>query len=244
MLSDLRLALRFLTRLPVDPADWHPGDLGRAAWAFPLIGVLVGLLGGVAYAVGRGIGLTPILAAIAATGAMVWVTGGLHEDGLADMADALGGGNREKRLDIMRDPHIGSYGVIALVLLLSARVFAVAGIGATGAALGALVIAAAAGRAAIAVPLALLGPARPDGLGAEAGRPSWEWLAMALGLLVLATVMEQRWTGAAAVLLAFAAAALVALVANAKFGGQTGDVLGAAEQLAEVTALAALVALA
>src|SRR5260221_5975761 len=85
MLSDLRLAFRFLTRLPVDPADWQTGDLGRAAWAFPLVGVLVGLIGGVVYAAGRGLGLTPILAAIGAVGALVWVTGGLHEDGLADM---------------------------------------------------------------------------------------------------------------------------------------------------------------
>lgn len=242
MLADLRLAFRFLTRLPIDSADWQIGDLGRAAWAFPLVGVLIGLLCGVVYAGGRGIGLSPLLAAIAAIAAGCLATGALHEDGLADMADGMGGADKERRLAIMRDSRIGTYGVIALVLVLVARIGATAALGGTAAVLAALVVAAASGRLAMAVPMALLPAARPDGLGAEAGRPSWEWLAAAVGLAGLAVALCGL-KGLVAVAAAFAAALLVALVAWRKFGGQTGDVLGAAEQVAEVAALCAVVTL-
>lgn len=242
MLADLRLAFRFLTRLPIDSADWQPGDLGRAAWAFPLVGVLIGLLAGVVYAAGRGLGLTPLIAAVAAVAASCIATGALHEDGLADMADGLGGADRERRLAIMRDPHIGSYGTIALVLALIARVAAISYLSGTAAVLGALVLSAAAGRTALALPMALLPAARADGLGAEAGKPSWEWVAAAFGLVGLAFVLVGL-KGVLALGLAFAAALLVGLLAWRKLGGQTGDVLGAAEQMAEIAALCALVAL-
>jgi len=242
MLADLRLAFRFLTRLPIDSADWQQGDLGRAAWAFPLVGVLVGLLAGLVYALARGLGLTPLLAALAALAASALATGALHEDGLADMADGLGGKDREGRLAIMRDSRIGTYGVIALTLVLLARVAAVSFLSGTAEVLAALVVAAAAGRTAMALPMAIVPPARPDGLSAEAGRPSWEWLAAAVGVAGLALAVSGV-KGLLAVVLAFAAALLVGLLAWRKFGGQTGDVLGAAEQLGELAALCAIVAL-
>jgi len=242
MLADLRLAFRFLTRLPIDSADWQPGDLGRATWAFPLVGVLIGLVAGVVYAAARGLGLTPLIAAVAAVAASCILTGALHEDGLADMADGLGGAEREQRLAIMRDPHIGSYGVIVLVLALIARVAAISYLSGTAVVLGALVLSAAAGRTALALPLAILPAARADGLGADAGKPSWEWVAAAAGLAGLAVVVVGL-KGLVALALACAAALLVGLIAWRKFGGQTGDVLGAAEQMGEIAALCALVAL-
>ena len=242
MLADLRLAFRFLTRLPIDSADWQPGDLGRATWAFPLVGVLIGLVAGVIYAAARGLGLTPLIGAVAAVAASCILTGALHEDGLADMADGLGGAEREQRLAIMRDPHIGSYGVIVLVLALIARVAAISYLSGTAVVLGALVLSAAAGRTALALPLAILPAARADGLGADAGKPSWEWVAAAAGLAGLAVVVVGL-KGLVALALACAAALLVGLIAWRKFGGQTGDVLGAAEQMGEIAALCALVAL-
>jgi adenosylcobinamide-GDP ribazoletransferase len=242
MLADLRLAFRFLTRLPIDSADWQPGDLGRATWAFPLVGVLIGLLSGIVYAAARGLGLTPLIAAAAAVAASCICSGALHEDGLADMADGLGGAEREQRLAIMRDPHIGSYGVIALVLALITRVAALSYLSGTAVVLGALVLSAAAGRTALALPLAILPAARADGLGADAGKPSWEWVAAAVGLAGLAVVVVGL-KGLIALALAFAAALLVGLIAWRKLGGQTGDVLGAAEQMGEIAALCALVAL-
>jgi adenosylcobinamide-GDP ribazoletransferase len=242
MLSDLRLAFRFLTRLPIDSADWQPGDLGRASWVFPLVGVLIGLAAGVVYALGRGLGLTPLIAGVAAVATSVILTGALHEDGLADMADGLGGKEKEQRLAIMRDAHIGTYGVVTLTLTLIARVAAISYLSGTATVLAALVVAHAAGRTAIGLPLAMLPAAREDGLGAEAGRPSWEWVAAAVGLVGLAVVVV-GFKGLLAVLLAFAAAVIVGLIAWRKFGGQTGDVLGAAEQAGEVIALCTLVAL-
>jgi adenosylcobinamide-GDP ribazoletransferase len=249
MLTDLRLAFRFLTRLPIDSSDWQQGDLGRASWAFPLVGVLIGLAAGVVYALGRGLGLTPLIAGVAAVAASVILTGALHEDGLADMADGLGGKDKESRLAIMRDPHVGTYGVVALTLTLIARVAAISYLSGTATVFAALVVSHAAGRTAIGLPLAMLPAARADGLGADAGRPSWEWVAAAAGLAGLAIVVVSPGSftdglkGLLAVLLAFAAAVIVGLIAWRKFGGQTGDVLGAAEQAGEVAALCTLVAL-
>jgi adenosylcobinamide-GDP ribazoletransferase len=242
MLTDLRLAFRFLTRLPIDSSDWQQGDLGRASWAFPLVGVLIGLAAGVVYALGRGLGLTPLIAGVAAVAASVILTGALHEDGLADMADGLGGKDKESRLAIMRDPHVGTYGVVALTLTLVARVAAISYLSGTATVFAALVVSAAAGRTAIGLPLAMLPAARVDGLGADAGRPSWEWVAAAAGLAGLAVVVV-GFKGLLAVALAFAAAVIIGLIAWRKFGGQTGDVLGAAEQAGEVAALCTLVAL-
>jgi adenosylcobinamide-GDP ribazoletransferase len=242
MLADLRLAFRFLTRLPIDSSDWQPGDLGRASWAFPLVGVLIGLIAGLAYAAAVQLKLSAWLAGSIAIAVSIWATGALHEDGLADMADGLGGKDKEQRLAIMRDARIGTYGVIALTIVLLARISALASIGGTATVLAALVVAFAAGRTAIGLPLAILPAARADGLGADAGKPSWEWVAAAVGLAGLAIVMI-GFKGLLAVFLAFVAAALVGLIAWRKFGGQTGDVLGAAEQMGEVAALCTIVAL-
>jgi adenosylcobinamide-GDP ribazoletransferase len=122
------------------------------------------------------------------------------------------------------------------------RVAAISYLSGTAAVLGALVLSAAAGRTALALPLAILPAARTDGLGADAGKPSWEWVAAVAGLAGLAIVVVGL-KGVIALVLAFAAALLVGLIAWRKFGGQTGDVLGAAEQMAEIAALCALVAL-
>ncbi|MDO5703976.1 MAG: adenosylcobinamide-GDP ribazoletransferase, partial [Paracoccus sp. (in: a-proteobacteria)] len=105
------LAVAFLTRLPVArllPAHIIP--LNSAAWAFPLAGAVVGGAGAAVLAVAVGAGFPVLLAALLALSAMILTTGGLHEDGLADLADAAGGATRERRLEIMRDSRIGSYG--------------------------------------------------------------------------------------------------------------------------------------
>ncbi len=241
---DLADALRFFTRLPL-PAPPDAGfDLNRFAWAAPVAGAAVGFAGVLALAAAQALGLPALVGATLAVAALVVVTGALHEDGLADVADGFGGGaTRERKLAIMRDSRIGAYGAAALVLSLVFR------IGALSAALrhgfreaaGALTVAAAVSRAGALTPLALLDPARADGAGAAAGRLAPRGFASAWGVaLAIALVVGVAATGfghalAGLVGAAVGAAALTAL-ARRQIGGQTGDVAGAAQQAAEIAA--------
>ncbi|MCJ9706777.1 adenosylcobinamide-GDP ribazoletransferase, partial [Bradyrhizobium sp. SHOUNA76] len=111
IIADLRMAASFVTILPV--ASSKPagdGAVARATWALPVAGLLVGLAGALVYKMASRFGLTPNLAALLALATTALITGALHEDGLADTADGLGGGRtRERKLEIMRDSRIGTY---------------------------------------------------------------------------------------------------------------------------------------
>jgi adenosylcobinamide-GDP ribazoletransferase len=166
-------------------------------------------------------------------------TGCLHEDGLADTADGFGGGNTsERKLDIMRDSHIGVYGVCALALSLVLRVGAVASLPSTHAVVWALIAAHAAARAAMPAFMLLLPPARSDGLAFDAGRPPREAVAAAavIGFLILAICLHLGH-GVLALILLAVVVALMAWLAMRQIGGQTGDVLGALEQVSEIVVL-------
>ena len=244
--NDLRAALRFLTRLPLKPAPAEGADppLGRAVRAFPLVGGLIGLLAGVVYAIASGLGLPDIVAAVLAAGALALATGALHEDGLADMADGFGGGeSRTDKLAIMRDSRIGVYGVIALVVVLAAKVGAIADIERAGLVIAAMVSAAAVSRAAMPAIAFWMEPARSDGLASTAGRPPAPQVWTGLGLALVLAVGLLAWTGLVAFLVAGLGAAFVAWLAARQVGGHTGDVLGGAQQIAEVLFLLALAAL-
>jgi adenosylcobinamide-GDP ribazoletransferase len=247
--------LRFLTRLPVprlgpldDPARLP--DLACEAWAMPVAGAVVGLVGAFVLALAAALGLPPFSAAAVAVAVGVAVTGALHEDGLADTADGLAaGGSAERRLAVMRDSRIGAAGAAALVLSLVLRVAAlsaIAEVSATAAA-AALVAAGAVSRAAALAPLALLPPARPDGIAAAAGRPGGHALALAAATAaVLAGLAGAAGTGLGATLagLATAAVAVSALlrIIRSTLGGATGDVAGAGEQTAAAAFLLAVAA--
>ncbi len=119
---DLALATSFLTVLPTPPATAAAPNLAGAAYTFPVVGALLGTLAGVVYATLTGAGLPGPVAAGVAIVALVGMTGGLHEDGLADSADALGaGGDRDKAFVIMRDSRLGSYGGLALICSIGLR---------------------------------------------------------------------------------------------------------------------------
>lgn len=236
------LAASLMSRLPLPRFEVVTGATPiSAVWAFPLLGGLVGLAGAAAFLVTLPLlGTAP--AALAAVTAMLLVSGALHEDGLADFWDGIGaGGSRERRLEIMRDSRIGTSGAAALVIALAlkaALIAAIFGRSDVPTTASAIVAAAAAARAAIAIPLALLAPARKDGLAGSGGRagPARLLAAAAIG----AVVATGLGAGAGAALLIGAAlgAAAVTLVARGRIGGYTGDVLGAVAVTAELAGLA------
>jgi adenosylcobinamide-GDP ribazoletransferase len=242
---DIADALRFFTRLRIGGPDINaPLDIDRIAWAAPVAGVVVGLIGALVLALATLLGLPMLLRAGLATAALVVATGALHEDGLADVADGFGGGaTRARKLEIMRDSRIGAYGAIALALALILRVGAVTAAldGGCWRASLSLMLVAALSRAAALTPLALLPPARADGAGAAAGRLDSSALAAAWGsALVVAVALGLLALGLAHTLLAalmtVAGALLIVALARRAIGGQTGDVAGAAQQCAEIAA--------
>jgi len=240
--DEARLAFAFLTRLPFrSGAGPEPGALARAAWAFPIAGILVGVIGGIAFEIGDRLGLPINAMALLAVGVTVLITGGLHEDGLADTMDGLGGGaDPETALAIMRDSRTGAFGVLALVFSVGLRVAALAALPDTRVAVSALVAAHAVSRGLLPTLMLWLDPARSDGLGAEAGRPTppGATAAALIGLLV-ALIALGLGRGILAMILAGVAMAALALLARQRIGGQTGDVMGAAQQVGEVAMLLA-----
>ena len=237
--TDVRIGLSLVTILPLGPSTQiSEGDIARAGWTFPLAGLLVGLLGAAIYAIAYKLGLSSAPAALLAIAGTIIVTGALHEDGLADSADSLGGRTRDRKLEIMRDSRIGSFGVCALVVSLGLRWSALAAIAAPRSVLIALLLAHTAARAGLPLFMALVPPARTDGLSAGAGGPAGLNTAIALGLgaVVLAAGFGPGKAIMAVVLLAIIGLA-VAWLAIRQIGGQTGDVLGAYEQIAEIVIL-------
>lgn len=254
-LYDLAGCLRFYSRLPVpqlpgEPDPHRSPDFTTLPRMLPLAGLVLALPAALVLAAAWWIGLGPFLAATLAVATLVVATGALHEDGLADVADGFGGGTtRERRLEIMRDSRIGAYGGAALVLSLALRIGALATLlDRTGtAAVTALILSAALSRVAALAPMVLLEPARPGGLSASVGRPSRASLATAGGLglaLALAACLLDLPLGGVALMILCAGLAAWGLtrLAQDKIGGQTGDVIGACQQVAEIAALVALVA--
>jgi len=238
---DLAIAAGLFTRIPVGlEGELAPAEAAAALRAAPLIGLGIGLGGAAAYAIARLIGLGPALAALLALAVTIALSGALHEDGLADFADALGGGTTAQRLAIMRDSRLGSYGVLALLMSVALRAAALAEIAPVGKAAAALVAAAALSRGLLPLLAHLLPPAREDGLGAFFARPSREASAVSAVLGALAALVFLGPLAAAlALVLALSALAATARLAQRHLGGYTGDVLGAAQQAAEVGALLA-----
>jgi adenosylcobinamide-GDP ribazoletransferase len=240
VIADLRIATSFVTILPV--ASSKPagdGAIARAAWALPVAGLAVGLSGALVYAIASRFGLAPNLAALLALAATALMTGALHEDGLADTADGLGGGRtRERKLEIMRDSRIGTYGVCALILSFGLRWSALAAIANPWAVALALCAAHTAARAGLPAFMSQVPPARPDGLSASAGSPPGRSIAIAFAVGILALVLALGPGKALVSLILLSLAGLIlARLAIRQIGGQTGDILGAFEQSGEILIL-------
>jgi adenosylcobinamide-GDP ribazoletransferase len=256
---DLFLALSFFTRLPVGflaaapeaafgPESATPPQvrLAEAARAFPLAGLVVGLAGGLAYWIAVKIGLSGLLAAFLAVAATAALTGALHEDGWADFADGLGcRGDRIRKLSAMKDSHIGSFGVLALIFGTGVKTVALDQLYAPDRVATALVAAHVLSRAVLPLAMRSLPLATVQGLAVMAGRPTAQGVYVALGIgLVIAFFSVFLPAAIVAIIVAIVAAALIGAVAKRQFGGYTGDVLGAIQQVAEIAVLINLVSLA
>jgi len=240
-LRDLAGALRFFSRLPIPGPDTD--DFQRSLRLAPLAGTLLGLAGGLVFVTALSLRLPATAAALLALAFGAVVTGALHEDGLADVADGFGGGfSRERKLEIMKDSRIGAFGAVALILSLGLRASALAALAV--APLGALLAMTAAGaisRCACLAPLVLLPPARGDGAGAAAASQGTALRPAFLIVLPFAFLPALGGFGVstcfAALVVAAAAVLGLCSLARAQIGGQTGDVAGAAQQIAEIIVL-------
>ncbi len=240
--AHLAEAMVLLTRVPV---PWQfASSPGRAVWAYPVVGTLVGAVAGAVAALGVRLGLGAALSAGWALSASLLLTGALHEDGLADTADGIGGGRTpERRLAIMRDSRIGSFGALALVVSVGLRWSALATIAGHGGGTRLVAAAAAAGalaRCAMLLPMRLP-PARADGMAAALGRVSGRAVlaGWACGAALALALLPAGRAGVA-LLLAAGASVLLSRVGRRMLGGRTGDLLGAAEQVAECAVLTLL----
>ena len=237
--GELQASLTFLTRLRFAPVTPAGGAIAQAAWAFPIAGAVVALIGALVYWLAHRAGLPPFPCAALSVAATMLVTGCLHEDGLADTVDGFGGGGtRQQKLDIMRDSRIGAYGVCALALAIILRVSALASLATPGLVVPALFAAHGAARAMVAVFMFFIPPARSNGLSAAAGQPPREsaGAAVAIGIVILGLCLGP-WLGLGALLVLAVAAALLAWLSLTQVDGQTGDVLGAVEQVGEIVVL-------
>lgn len=240
IVSEFLAAAQFLTRLPIPAHPYEADLLARSVKFFPVIGLIVGAGGALLHHL-----VAPHLPRMVATLItvvfLVCITGGLHEDGFADVADAFGGGtNREKILAILRDSRIGSYGGIALIVSLVGRLLLIATLQVQDVAYY-LIAASVLGRWTV-LPLSYFLPAARneeptsiDGQGARIARLTTVGSLIA-GTLVSAavTVLLLRRRAIAPLLTSIAISSLTAMYYKRRIGGVTGDCFGATIQITEI----------
>jgi adenosylcobinamide-GDP ribazoletransferase len=231
----LRIAFGLMTTLPVKlPNDWSAGDSGRASVWYPFVGLIIGALTWLSWK-GAAFVFPPLVAGV--TTLIVWValTGGLHLDGLADCCDGLFASvSPERRVEIMKDPHIGAFGVIGLILVLFLKAAALASL--TPVSSPGILLAASLARWCI-LPAGLMPLARPSGMGADFAsgfrRSSILWGA----LIPVALMVMLGPPGVLSALTGAGTAALILWLAKLRIGGVTGDVFGMIVEIVETTVL-------
>ncbi len=242
-MSGARTALAFLTRVPVDDGRGLDAQaLSRAAAWFPVVGLLVGgLLGGTRLLADLALPAGP--ATVLALAAAVLVTGALHEDGLADAADGLGAHvARERKLEILRDSRVGTYGALALGLWLLLAWSLLSGLDGEDC-LRAALVGHVLGRWSTLAQSRAFAPARASGAGTLLRATPGGLLAGSVVAVAVALLAGGPGPGAVAVGVAGAVTALAGGAMARVLGGVTGDTYGAVNKLVEVAAYAALVAM-
>ncbi|MDH3579795.1 MAG: adenosylcobinamide-GDP ribazoletransferase [Hyphomicrobiales bacterium] len=246
-INDLIAAFSLLTRLPMPElsAGSKPADQARSVWAYPLVGGVVGSVGATTFLALDWIGLQGMLAAGLVVAVQILLTGALHEDGLADVADGFGGGRtKAKKLAIMRDSRLGTYGAISLIVVLGLRWGSIASLSAAQAIAG-LIVAGILARLAVVGILAVLPAARKDGMGrVVAGPPALAVNIAAVFAGLVTLLLLPPLVAAAAILATAATVGLTIWLARGQIGGYTGDVLGAGALAAETAVLVTLATIA
>ncbi len=242
--EDTLAALSFFSRLPVEGSA-GAFDLSVIVGAWPLAGLVLAVLPALLFLLASLIAIPPFVGALLAVAAMAFLTGALHEDGLADTADGFGGGaTRDEKLALMRDSRLGTYGALALLITILVKVGALAAIGQSPRrAIIAILLAATVSRAFALWHWSATLPARQDGMAFSAGRPDQASLMVAALIGLITALMLLFVFGFAALIgLLMAAAGIRAFtgVATRQIGGHTGDTIGASQQIAEALLLAGL----
>lgn len=235
MLNQLKSAFITLTRLPWLKIQDNEFDLNHSLWAFPIVGLTLGLVLALLTSWFISISMDSLIGSGILVLLLILLTGALHEDGLADSADALGARDKIRRLEVMRDSHIGTYGTLALVFSFAMRVYAISFIWEYGYIFSTLVISLMVSRGAMVFIPIFCQPARTNGLAAAIKNTSINQLLIGqfciavIGILIIGSdVIYLMFAG-------FAVAFIVARIAIAKIGGFTGDILGATEQITQIT---------
>src|SRR3981081_388364 len=224
-LDDLRTAVAFLTRLPMPPPTGPmPANVVRAQRMFPLVGAAIGGAVGLVCLGMRMMGVPDLAAAALALGASAILTGALHEDGLADVADGFGGGrDSAAKLEIMRDSRLGTYGALILMVSFVTKLSALAALP-DAIVVQSLIAAHALARGVLPAMSMSLAYARKDGLTANAGRPDSATAGIAGASALVIALLSLPWGEALwAALVAAAAAIGMAWLGPQQIGGQTGE---------------------
>lgn len=249
--EDLKTAAAFLTRIPLNQRESGVFALARAFRTFPIVGALAGFGAGLVLWLAVAVHLPANLACLVAIFALIAVTGALHEDGLADTADGFwGGSTRERKLEIMRDSRVGTFGLISVVASVLLRSTALESItlGGVAAVMGALIAAESLSRHNIVAFMAATEPARSEGLAFAAGRPSPETARTSL-VLALVVGVPALWVagGLLAVVIGLVITSLayggMKTLAIRQISGHTGDTCGAVQQVTEAAILLGLAAI-
>ena len=239
-IAQIQVAFMLLTRLPAGKLGGNIPSLADARWAFPLVGIIVGGAIFLCYMFASLCDVPPFLAAIIAFAVGLFITGALHEDGLADSADGLGGGSdKPAKLEIMKDSRIGSYGVIALVLVMATRIGSLSELDPSWHLFWSLISIAMISRLIMVLYLDVLPAARDEGLGKDASDMDMAGIKLAAFLSMPALAYLFIFAPASLVLMVVAAAGF-AYLAKRQIGGQTGDICGAGQILSETIGLIAL----
>jgi adenosylcobinamide-GDP ribazoletransferase len=235
MLNDLKVALAFLTRIPINHGPQI--SLRRSAALFPLVGALIGLIGGLVFYVSSAI-LPPLVSASISILVTVAITGAFHLDGLADICDGLiGGWNREERLKILKDSRHGTYGVAAISLQLILQVCLLSALSPRDG-LFTLIVLHTLSRLVPIFLMLIPATSGHDGMGASVSREIGvrePLVGSLITVLLIAPIMGLNFLLLSAIL--FLTLSIFALWVIRKIGGMVGDAFGAGEQISETMIL-------
>jgi adenosylcobinamide-GDP ribazoletransferase len=236
-MNEFLLAVQFLTIIPVKVKRYQQKYMGRALIYFPLVGLLLGVVLSFCAVILTRLALAPLSVVIALTALLAVLTGGMHLDGLADTVDAFSGGrNKEERLRIMRDPHIGALGALSMILLVLLKIAFLYSL--SGSLVRSLILSCVLSRWSLVMLVYLFAYAREEGKAKSFTQAVNERIFLTSTAVALAvSLFIWQLPGFVVFVFTGACAYIFGSFVNKKIGGITGDTLGAAAETAEVITL-------